>query len=59
MQTQTLSLPEASDRSETLRAALAVFFVGLALVFITGFVQIDNVHNAAHDTRHALSFPCH
>ena len=59
MQTQTLSLPEASDRSETLRAALAAFFVGLALVFITGFVQIDNVHNAAHDTRHALSFPCH
>ena len=59
MPTQTLSLPEASDRSETLRTALAVFFVGLALVFITGFAQIDNVHNAAHDTRHALSFPCH
>ena len=59
MQMQTLSLPVTGDRSETLRAALAVFFVGLTLVFLTGFVQIDNVHNAAHDTRHALSFPCH
>ena len=59
MQMQSLALPLSNDRSETLRAALAVFFVGLALVFITGFSQIDNMHNAAHDTRRALSFPCH
>ena len=56
---KTLSLPLVQDRSETLRAALVALLVGAALVFLTGFSHIDNVHNAAHDTRHALSFPCH
>ena len=46
-------------KSETMRAALALLLVGFSLVFLTGFSHIDNVHNAAHDTRHALSFPCH
>ena len=54
-----LALPLSPTRSETLRAALALLFLGMGLVFITGFSHIDNVHNAAHDTRHALSFPCH
>lgn len=55
----TLALPLSNSRSETLRAALALLCIGIGLVFITGFSHIDNVHNAAHDTRHALSFPCH
>ena len=46
-------------KSETVRAALALLLVGFSLVFLTGFSHTDNVHNAAHDTRHALSFPCH
>ena len=54
-----IALPVAQNRSETLRAALALLIVGFGLVFLTGFSHIDNVHNAAHDTRHALSFPCH
>lgn len=41
-------------------ASLAVAFaLGLALVFLTGFSHLDVVHNAAHDTRHSLAFPCH
>jgi len=34
---------------------------GLALIFTVGFAQGQGniVHNAAHDTRHAASFPCH
>lgn len=56
---QTLSLTLVQDRSETLRAALVALIVGVTLVFLAGFSHIDNVHNAAHDTRHALSFPCH
>ena len=57
MTTTALAFP--TDRSEILRAALALLFTGAALLFLVGFSQIDNVHNAAHDTRHALSFPCH
>lgn len=37
----------------------AVFLFGLGLVFVTGFAEPRVLHNAAHDTRHALAFPCH
>ncbi|WP_193180063.1 CbtB domain-containing protein [Nisaea sediminum] len=32
---------------------------GLGIVFLTGFASSDTVHNAAHDTRHSMAFPCH
>jgi cobalt transporter subunit CbtB len=40
-------------------AAAAVFFVGVALILTVGFASIGAVHNAAHDARHSVSFPCH
>lgn len=40
-------------------AGIAMLFVGAALVFGTGFAGADILHNAAHDTRHGLGFPCH
>jgi len=39
-------------------AVLALMF-GAFLVFGTGFAHPQTLHNAAHDTRHAFSFPCH
>jgi cobalt transporter subunit CbtB len=47
------------DRAEVRNAALAAMFFGVALVFTVGFASPSTIHNAAHDTRHALSFPCH
>jgi cobalt transporter subunit CbtB len=32
---------------------------GAALVFVAGFAQPSQVHNAAHDARHAFATPCH
>jgi cobalt transporter subunit CbtB len=32
---------------------------GLFIVGFVGFSHLDVVHNAAHDTRHSLAFPCH
>ena len=34
---------------------------GLALLFLVGFTNgpDNSLHNAAHDTRHAFTFPCH
>jgi cobalt transporter subunit CbtB len=48
-----------SQRADTRLAALAAFVFGVGLVFATGFAHSTTLHNAAHDTRHALSFPCH
>lgn len=53
--TQTLSV---LTRSHRLIAATTLLF-GLGLVFLTGFANSATVHNAAHDTRHAMAFPCH
>jgi cobalt transporter subunit CbtB len=36
-----------------------VFFLGTVMLFGAGFVQTSAVHNAAHDVRHTLAFPCH
>jgi len=36
----------------------ALVFGGL-IIFAVGFLPMDAAHNAAHDTRHALAFPCH
>ncbi len=39
-------------------AVLAAFF-GLVLVWGVGFAHPSAIHNAAHDARHAIAFPCH
>ena len=39
--------------------ALFMFVLGAGLVFLTGFAPSSTLHNAAHDSRHSLSFPCH
>jgi cobalt transporter subunit CbtB len=44
----------------TRTAALAACAVlGLLLVGGVGFANMPAVHDAAHDVRHTLSFPCH
>ena len=35
-------------------ALLGVFIIGFV-----GFSHIDAVHNAGHDYRHSMAFPCH
>ena len=36
-----------------------VGILGMVMLFGAGFVQTSAVHNAAHDVRHSLAFPCH
>jgi cobalt transporter subunit CbtB len=55
----TPSVGRTDSRLEVLTAAAIAFVFGVGLVFTTGFAHSSTIHNAAHDTRHALSFPCH
>lgn len=41
-----------------LPAILALIF-GVFMVIGTGFAHSSTIHNAAHDARHAFTFPCH
>lgn len=33
--------------------------IGAVLLFAAGFAETNMLHNAAHDSRHAVVFPCH
>ena len=35
------------------------FITGLTLLFASGYAQANALHDAAHDARHAMAFPCH
>ena len=45
--------------SRRIAAGLVCVFVGATLVFAVGLSQMPAAHNSAHDTRHAIGFPCH
>ena len=45
------------SRANVLPLSLAGLF-GLFVGFV-GFAQMDVVHNAGHDYRHSMAFPCH
>ncbi len=45
--------------TEQRATALIAFALGAVLLFVVGFAPSQAIHNAAHDTRHILSFPCH
>lgn len=49
----------ASSRSATLLSAAVSLLLGTFVLFGVGFAQPDLLHNAAHDARHAFTFPCH
>ena len=56
IQTSTIASLSLTQR---LGAGLLALLMGFALVGGVGFASDMAVHNGAHDTRHALGFPCH
>ena len=64
MQVEAVELPahagaRTSERSAALIAAVTSALLGLLLIWGVGFSPIAALHNAAHDTRHSMAFPCH
>ncbi|WP_108395575.1 CbtB domain-containing protein [Devosia submarina] len=45
--------------SQRLIAGSLALMLGLVLLVGTGFAGDYRLHNGAHDTRHAMGFPCH
>ena len=58
-QVQTAASVVNLSLSQRLVAGVLALFIGLVLVGGVGFASDMAVHNGAHDTRHALGFPCH
>lgn len=55
----TATASSQASVSERVKAATAALALGSVLVFAVGFAHSTSIHNAAHDTRHTLAFPCH
>ena len=47
--------------SERITVGAVMLLVGTLLIFAVGFAQGAGgfLHNASHDTRHAVTIPCH
>ena len=56
MTTQTATI----DRSDSSAMGLAIaVLAGVLLLMASGIAQATVLHDAAHDQRHAMAFPCH
>jgi cobalt transporter subunit CbtB len=59
MTARTVSAVSSLPLSKRIAAGLALLFVGLTLSYAVGLSSMAVAHNTAHDTRHAIGFPCH
>lgn len=48
----------ATPGSRSTQLALAAL-LGFFIIGVVGFAQADVLHNAGHDYRHSMAFPCH
>jgi cobalt transporter subunit CbtB len=51
--------PTVHDQVAEVWPALAAVLLGTFILYGVGFAGADVLHNVAHDSRHAITFPCH
>ena len=49
----------ADDVAKRVLPATFALVFGVFMVWGVGFAQSADIHNAAHDSRHAFALPCH
>lgn len=53
------TVTQTQAKSTTWAPIALVFMAGIALLAVSGIAQASVLHDAAHDQRHAMAFPCH
>ncbi len=60
MHTKEASFPVVSlSAQERMITGVVALLLGTFMLFGIAFANSDIMHNAAHDTRHAITVPCH
>ena len=61
MNNSTTVIPQTQSLNNRIVTVVVTFSLALIMLSAVGFVQGNNgtIHDAAHDTRHSMSFPCH
>ncbi len=54
--TKTLS---RADVQSGILPIISAALLGAMLLYTAGFAEASVLHDAAHDTRHSVAFPCH
>lgn len=49
----------ATTATSVLAQTFAALVFGMVILFAVGFAPMGVAHNAAHDVRHSVAFPCH
>jgi len=58
MLTRVYNVHQSIQLSKTMQLSVVCLLGSLVLLGV-GFLPMDALHNAAHDTRHSFAFPCH
>ncbi len=58
MNTSAIAGTGATVQTQALPLAMAAL-LGILVIGFVGFSHIEAVHNAGHDYRHSMAFPCH
>jgi len=53
------SVAQDVARREALVGGLGAILLGILFLGVTGLAHPQAIHDGAHDTRHAMNFPCH
>ncbi len=59
MTTASSSLGTATSSASRATQLGLVAMLGVFVIGFVGFSHMEIVHNAAHDYRHSMAFPCH
>jgi len=54
-----VSSPAAAPALARAWQTAVVALLGAFIVLAVGFAGLPQIHDAAHDTRHTMNFPCH
>ncbi len=46
-------------QTSTILKSLFVIVFGFSMIMLFGFASPELIHDAAHDVRHIMTFPCH
>ncbi len=57
-QDSSLSITSLSAQERAITGIIAAL-LGMFMLYGVAFAHSDILHNAAHDTRHAITAPCH
>lgn len=58
VEAKVLPAPVEATHTDVL-PIFAAAIAGVMLIGLAGFAQASVLHDTAHDTRHAIAFPCH